>query len=154
MVGHIRGSLQYDKIRTLEVRRAKDHVLDANSLVEKLDQASFVAVSYVWGDASNVRIIRLDGASCPVGNKAFGILDTFASPNRIQDETERTAQVLMMQDIYARAQSTVTFLGSPVDPEVGERAMSWLASLVDFGSLESFRRYEHQVHSFWDDTAW
>ena len=90
-------------------------------------EASYSALSYVWGDGSNPSYILVDGASIPIGKNLFTALKTFRHSTKplelwadalciIQDDPEeRASQVGLMGDIYERAHEVLIWLGEEKD---------------------------------------
>ncbi len=93
----------------------------------------YTALSYVWGDASDLKKVLVDGAERKVTSnlhKALLHIREESRPLRMwadaicinqEDDDEKSVQVAMMGQVYAAAAHTIIFLSTPVD-DLGEDA--------------------------------
>ncbi|KAK0719130.1 heterokaryon incompatibility protein-domain-containing protein, partial [Lasiosphaeris hirsuta] len=84
---------------------------------------AFEALSYVWGDSSKAKMIRLDGHLFGVTENLAAALQYLRSPSEERvvwidaicinqrDKSERSAQVRLMGDIYRSATRVISWLG-------------------------------------------
>jgi len=87
------------------------------------DPSDFEALSYVWGDASNKKIIRLQGHDFPVTENLHQALVHLREDYKERicwidalcinqgDLDERASQVSQMEHIYRQAKEVIVFLG-------------------------------------------
>ncbi|PMD23515.1 heterokaryon incompatibility, partial [Hyaloscypha hepaticicola] len=87
----------------------------------------YEALSYTWGDESNMRNIRLNGCLFAVSNnlyEALSHLRTSAAERTLwidaisinqRDIDEKSSQIQIMPFIYERAQTVVVWLGARID---------------------------------------
>ncbi|KAL7627088.1 hypothetical protein AAE478_003864 [Parahypoxylon ruwenzoriense] len=108
------------------------------------DHPDYEALSYTWGDATELHTIRCDGKSIQVTHNLFRALGRLRYADRDRliwidavcinqgDIAEQGAQVRLMSDIYKRASSVVVWLGdSTQDSSAAFRFMRRLSTLVD-----------------------
>jgi hypothetical protein len=103
----------------------------------------FATLSYTWGDPEITEAILLDGIHASVTTNLAAALRTFRKLNYFsgrfnlwvdsvcinqQDLDERSSQVAMMRDIYARSWTTMTFLGAAADNS--DKALGLLKTLA------------------------
>ncbi|KAK7718933.1 hypothetical protein SLS63_010346 [Diaporthe eres] len=117
----------------------EDRQLSVEIVTVDLDATPpFEALSYAWGDPLPQAEIRCCGLAAKIGLSLLGALRQLrppaSEPERLiwadalcinqEDTAERSAQVRMMGDIYARAANTFIWLGEEDDNVA--RAMTWL----------------------------
>ncbi|EOA84348.1 uncharacterized protein SETTUDRAFT_61258, partial [Exserohilum turcica Et28A] len=82
----------------------------------------FRALSYVWGDQTDQRIIKVNGCTFKVNQNLFGALMGIVRSKTIviwidaicinqKDDEEKGWQVAMMGDIYRKASKVFAWLG-------------------------------------------
>ncbi len=98
--------------------RCSLELADLNS--EDLD---YSAISYAWGDLTDLKTIECDGHPTNVTRSLFEALERFRSPEEEyilwvdalcidqQNSEEKTSQVRLMQSIYKKASYVLVFLG-------------------------------------------
>lgn len=117
-------ALQGRNIRLLKVIPGPQLSTLAIQLVEKsLDEAEFEALSYVWGDRVEKKSIECNGKWLNIGANLHAALNErrrrrstallWADQISINqsDTQEKTHQVRLMRDIYARADQVIVWLG-------------------------------------------
>ncbi|OHF02010.1 heterokaryon incompatibility protein [Colletotrichum orchidophilum] len=104
------------------------------------DPPAFEALSYVWGDPSQVQEIECLGYTVPITQNLFDALRHFRRPDRAlliwadalcinqDDMDERAEQVQLMREIYSRAKRVVVWLGLD-DKGQASRAMSLIETI-------------------------
>ncbi|KAK5651477.1 hypothetical protein OQA88_12484 [Cercophora sp. LCS_1] len=151
-----RRPLQGDEIRVLEydpAQTVRTGVLTCRSEILKLADVRqqktppYVALSYVWGDATITRPIVCDSASTHVTLNLEQALSTVWKahpPMRLwadaiciaqDDVTERSHQVALMGDIYRSASCVLVSLGSALEGD--NRFWDLLQSYVAKGDFEA-----------------
>ncbi|KAH9989491.1 heterokaryon incompatibility protein-domain-containing protein [Xylariaceae sp. FL0662B] len=113
-------------VRLIEIRpgsESGENPLEIDLAERSLDTAKFEALSYVWGEKATRQRIRCNGRWMHIGSnlldalrerarrRLFGPVWADAICINQSDDREKTAQVRMMRDIYARAQRVVIWLG-------------------------------------------
>ncbi|PNP37669.1 hypothetical protein TGAMA5MH_10437 [Trichoderma gamsii] len=128
-----------------------------------IDEISFAALSYVWGDVKNPIEVSINGSSCMIGlnlfmalrqlfdNGSHGWLWIDALCIQQSDQEEKTDQVKQMRTIFRRAERVYSWLGhgtSSTDKamefatRIGPRALSFGNDPSDFDiPLEELRNY-------------
>jgi hypothetical protein len=136
--------LEQGQIRLLHLKPAPslDHEIVAHLEYSSLEQASFEALSYHWGDASNTLPITLNGTEWPVTVElhsalrnlrprglydAFRVLWVDALCINQQDDVERNTQVAQMADIYRSAKTVLVWLGEATDDS--DAMMGWVKKM-------------------------
>ncbi|KAE9372389.1 hypothetical protein N431DRAFT_408603 [Stipitochalara longipes BDJ] len=102
----------------------------------------FNALSYVWGDETKPQEILIDGKSIPITQNLYdglrAIQKNSVGPARVwadalcicQDNTaERSAQIMLMREIYHSASEVAIWLGA--NSEDGRRAFKFIDDLTD-----------------------
>lgn len=95
------------------------------------------ALSYVWGDAKNLKTIRLDNHPFEVTENLWIVLRRLRDPNthlslwidaiciNQMDKAEKSQQVAMMGEIYSSCLSTRIWLGEDADvSETGSKSVT------------------------------
>lgn len=115
------------KLETAEICCSLVHTSLSQYKFEVIDH--FTALSYVWGDASIVTSIWIDGAQFQVTVNLHKALLHMRDTSRLlrvwadaicinqNNNDEKNLQVRMMRKIYAAADHTIIFLGIPVDDD-------------------------------------
>lgn len=117
--------LQPTEIRLLRLEPgSKTDVLKISLKTYSLDDdLHYDALSYTWGDATNMPAVSCDGKSIAVTRNLFQALQQLRDPDHPRtfwidaicinqgDLTERGVQVQMMRDIYKKARVVVVWLG-------------------------------------------
>lgn len=119
------SQLSGSDIRLLEIEPGEDESPVQCRLLRTCpsDATSYYALSYVWGDSQNRKLITCNGELVEVTTNLYSALHEYrqrAEPARLwvdalcinqSDDEERTSQVRIMQDIYERADKVVIWLG-------------------------------------------
>ena len=120
-----------------------DPMIECCTIVETLNNSpSYTAVAYVWYDPSspNEARLRVNGALCVSGGGVVAALKRLRLPNAsrvvwidaicisMQDMAERSAQVLLMSEIYLHASLVILWLGE--EDETSSSAMEVLRKNV------------------------
>jgi hypothetical protein len=118
-------ALQGRRIRLLKViPDPYSNILAIRLVEENLDEAKFEALSYVWGNTAERETIECNGRRFDIGTNLHAALQErrcressmhlWADQICINqsDDEEKTHQVRMMRDIYARADQVIVWLGS------------------------------------------
>jgi hypothetical protein len=107
------------------------HPLDLSFHVvtlERTQMPDFVALSYAWGDLEDTTDIQVSGESIRITRKLYDILQCLSLPGAAHffwidalcinqdDVIERSAQVLLMRDVYSLATSVLVFLSPISEP--------------------------------------
>ena len=174
--------LRSNQIRLLGIPTSSDETGTVYGTLKtyELGQSDFVAVSYVWGDESELVPLRLNGAQFWATQNANNILrllgrvsaqDHTAANDELQvfanskiwidaisidqaNRPEKEAQVAKMREIYQAARKTLIWLGAPaVDSPQGRAAMAWLKELVECMPMESFSKGPDARRHLWDHYA-
>ena len=135
-------SLGHREFRLVEILPAKMATIKCNILHFSLENPPrYVAVSYAWGDAGDVRRIQVEGVTIPVSVSLFGALQALrqrVNPVLVwvdalcidqSNSDERTAQVQLMPSIYTVAESVAVWLGPDADDSA--LAMELLHEVTD-----------------------
>lgn len=128
-----------------------DSIIECSTCVETLNNGpSYTAISHVWYDPliSNKGLLRVNGSLCEsVGEvvaalkrlrlpSAFRVVWIYAICISMQDMAERSAQVLLMSEIYRHASQVVMWLGE--EDETTTSAMKVLReAVVDLTPMQS-----------------
>ena len=127
--------LEGRRIRLLEILPGKGDTIDCRLVPADLDSPpSYEALSYVWGDKTDTRIITCDGLSLSVTINLFDALVRLRSvaPRLIwadaicinqYDTKEKDQQVRMMKDVYSAARRVVVWLGKEEEGDNVEDAI-------------------------------
>ncbi|PMD62302.1 HET-domain-containing protein [Hyaloscypha bicolor E] len=121
-----------DQIRLVQLRPTFLGGIQCEIIQVRLhDALAYDAISYTWGDPAKKFNLKLqDGQYLPITSSVHDILRQRASIFRTRnlwidsicinqgDTPEKTSQVLLMQQIYARASRTVVCLGDSSDAGV------------------------------------
>ena len=173
-----------NQIRLLELsplNSVADSPIHGSLKIHELKKDSFVAISYVWGNASDLVPIHLNNAwievtrnahsvltllaraSFPSSSRDFQHLDAFANKKiwldaisiNQQDIPEKEDQVRLMRDIYKSAESTVLWIGSPdIKDSRSPLAIGWLHRLVDSMPYNQFVVGREVRAHLWDEEAY
>ena len=100
--------------------------------VSLLEQPKYIALSYVWGDASITENVTINGKTVPVTTSLAAGLERVRKSVEIPDSSvffwadalcinqkdalERNSQVQMMRSIYSKAMMVFSWLGLDEDP--------------------------------------
>lgn len=121
----------YTKLQDRQIRLVQIHPRNTNEISCSLihtgldDAPAFEALSYVWGQQTNLQKIRLDGKRFFVTENLYKALKRLRLPdeNRLiwvdalainqSDLPERNAQVQIMKEIYSQAHNTLIWLHQP-----------------------------------------
>lgn len=123
------------KIRLLTLHPAQASPIESDNPVHKctlkavslLDNPSYTALSYTWGNQSNPQIIHINGELVPVGQNLAAALSHIRKPDRPialwvdavcinqGDHLERSYQVSIMTLIYSKAEYVLAWLGLAAD---------------------------------------
>ncbi|EHK44775.1 uncharacterized protein TrAtP1_002897 [Trichoderma atroviride] len=136
-----------------------------------IDEISFAALSYVWGDVKNPIEVSINASSCMIGHNLFTALrQLFDNGNHgwlwidalcIQqsDQEEKTYQVKQMRTIFSHAERVFSWLGpgtSSTDKaiefasRIGPRALSFGSDPSAFDiPLEELRNYFNRDKDLW-----
>lgn len=128
-----------------------------------IDEISFAALSYVWGDVKNPIGVSINGSSCMIGHNLFtalrqlfdngfhGWLWIDALCKQQSDQEEKTHQVGQMRTIFRHAERVFSWLGLGTFStdkamefayRIGRRALSFGTDPSDFDiPLEDLRNY-------------
>jgi hypothetical protein len=95
------------------------------------DNVQFEALSYTWGDCSDLHSVSCQGATIQVTRNLLGALRQLKHPDRDRtfwidavcinqgDEDEKSIQVAMMRNSYRKADGVVIWLGEVADDTPG-----------------------------------
>lgn len=125
----------------------KNHLLPISTLprAQRIVRASqlplFYALSYVWGEPDKPQEIHIDGKSIPITQNlydglralqknSYGLVRVWADALCIcqVDEVEKSAQIMLMREIYHSANVAI-WLGA--NSEDGRRAFKFIDDLTD-----------------------
>jgi hypothetical protein len=125
--GHHYQALDYDKneIRVLRLSPGtKGEPIECKLVHTTLDMPlPYRAISYTWGDPSDLKPIVLDDRILSIGRNAFDVLEQLRSPSEYQnfwidaicinqsDNSEKNNQVGNMRSVYFQALSVEVWLG-------------------------------------------
>ncbi|KAH7126527.1 heterokaryon incompatibility protein-domain-containing protein [Dactylonectria estremocensis] len=124
------ASLQDEQIRLLHLNPAADSsspVQCSFKIVSMVDKPCYEALSYVWGETTYPKNIRMEGVDVTVTNNLFLALSKLRRHNedRVlwvdalcinqEDIDERSSQVSLMGSIYKEAQNVAVYLGQEWD---------------------------------------
>lgn len=150
---HYNSTLKERQIRVMYIEchngvDFQNSLLGVKLVEENLDTAEFDALSYVWGDQATRIHIKCNGKSVTIGQSLHAAMMEFRLRLRRgrgrdgvkirglwadaicinqNDETEKTAQVRMMRDIYKAAKFTIIWLGPLEDGDVQAIQLAQLA---------------------------
>lgn len=125
----------------------------------------YTALSYVWGDTTDLRTILLDELPCSVtGNLYLALRDLRDSTKALRlwadaicinqaDENEKGLQVAMMGEIYATAHHTVIYLGA-LDPGTENILLQGMAAGPSAAVSKSAQRAQYQSADLILSKAW
>ncbi|KAG8161232.1 hypothetical protein KVR01_009496 [Diaporthe batatas] len=113
-----------DMIRVLRILPgAGGQALECSVHAEQRSSTKYEALSYVWGDPTLQRFITLDGKRYAIGKNLYNCLVHLRKPTAERDSwvdtlcinqadsDERSQQVLLMGDLYKRADMVIVWLG-------------------------------------------
>jgi Heterokaryon incompatibility protein (HET) len=133
-VGPLTGTLTNYRLPISSLPRAQ-------RLLRTAQLPSFYALSYVWGESTKPREILIDGKSIPITQNlydglralqktAYGLIRIWADALCIcQDDTvERSAQIMLMREIYQFAGDVCIWLGP--NSEDGTQAFKFIDTLT------------------------
>jgi hypothetical protein len=94
--------------------------------VSLLDRLAYVALSYCWGDPTDLTTITVNGTAIQVRRNLAAALKALRSHRQLVlwadalcidqfNWTERGRQILRMREIYSRADATIVWLGPDKD---------------------------------------
>ncbi|KAM0479030.1 hypothetical protein ACHAPX_005009 [Trichoderma viride] len=153
------------EIRLVRILSARESTCDVSLELRHafIDEISFAALSYVWGDVKNPIEVSVNGSSCMIGHNLFmalrqlfdnghhGWLWIDALCIQQSDQEEKTDQVKQMRTIFCHAERVFSWLGpgtSSTDKamefasRIGPRALSFGNDPSDFDiPLEELRNY-------------
>lgn len=128
-----------------------DSIIQCCTFVETLNNSpSYTAITYVWYDPSSPHqgCLQVNGALCTLGGGVVAALKRLRLPNAsrvlwidaicisMQDMAERSAQVLLMSEIYLHASLVTMWLGE--EDETSRSAMKVLRdAVVDLSPWQS-----------------
>ena len=134
--------LRGQNIRLVKIKLdSQMSTLKINLTEHNLEDVKFEAISYVWGERSNIQRIECNGRSMYIGES---IIEVFWELVRRQstgfiwadaicinqnDEIEKTRQVRMMRKIYKKAHRVIIWLGKGVAHD--ERGFHLAKTLYD-----------------------
>ncbi|KAK0704485.1 heterokaryon incompatibility protein-domain-containing protein [Lasiosphaeris hirsuta] len=133
-----------DEFRLVRLLRRTKTAIKCEIIHESLlAPPRYVAISYAWGDAGDTRKIMLEGSSVPIPVSLYGALE--ALRQRKEDvlvwvdklcidqdnHEERSEQVRLMTNIYAKAECVPIWLGAEADDS--SLGMLFLSTLADTG---------------------
>jgi hypothetical protein len=131
--------LQGRNIRLLQVTLGSElSTLEIRLIEKNLDEAEFEALSYVWGNQARKELIKCNGCWLSIGSNLHDALcerrrrgsTAFLWADAVcinQDNSqEKTHQVRLMRDIYARADRVIIWIGKerPKDSDAFQLAKS------------------------------
>ena len=146
--------LQYKDLGDAEIRLVRILPERMSALRCELVHASldkppkYVAISYAWGDTSDTQTIQVDGTNMTISSSLFGALKTLRKKSGAvtvwadalsinqDDGEERTRQIQLMKDIYAKAQSVAVWLGP--ESEASGLAMRLLSHVAHRGDSPAY----------------
>jgi hypothetical protein len=149
---------------------ALEHVL-----LDSQPRPPYVALSYMWGDASQKKPIFLNGVEVDVTVSLHGFLQaldrstTPQSQSHLRDfsaypfwidaicinqnnEPEKVHQINMMRHIYQSAYKTLIWLGEAA--EESDMAFEWLELLSHIHIKDLQRISSEEKDKLWNDRAW
>ncbi|KAE9368696.1 hypothetical protein N431DRAFT_512956, partial [Stipitochalara longipes BDJ] len=150
-------------IRLIQLHPGKTNEIISFELIERhLDEAfEYRALSYVWGDTSHREEVTCCGRSMSVTSNLHGALRRMRStyPSGLlwadaicinqTDTIEKTSQVQMVTEIYARAQLVLIWLSEEdIDDELGIKFMYQFTEAAGWLALWKFLRKP------WFSRAW
>ena len=125
--------------------------------ISLLDQPEYEALSYVWGDASVQRVILFDGMPFPVTANLAIALHHLRLPNTARriwvdalcinqsNTTERNEQVILMGEIYAKANPVLIWLGEA--SEESDEAFALMSTITQ--GTEVTEEMSHKMFAFY-----
>ncbi|CAJ2508747.1 Uu.00g137730.m01.CDS01 [Anthostomella pinea] len=130
--------------------------------LEGMPLQKYETISYVWGDTTTKKTIRLNGYEIGVGASAKRVLRRFRLPHRSRflwidavciiqnDLEERSQQVALMADIYSKAAHGLIWLGD--DDGYAHAARDCINAVYEDarGQTDNFRLLKETVY---DDTG-
>ncbi|GAP91993.2 putative heterokaryon incompatibility protein [Rosellinia necatrix] len=130
-------TLEFRLVRILPKTMFVKYKITTHSLI---DPPPYIAISYAWGDADDKRAIRIDGIVVSVAVSLWEALNAVQKQDdpvlvwvdalciNQQDRDERSQQVQLMTEIYAKATEVAIWLGPPEDDS--ELAMEFLKDIA------------------------
>ncbi|RSL51264.1 hypothetical protein CEP53_008515 [Fusarium sp. AF-6] len=118
------------RLLTLEPWKYGDEIVGHLEIVDLKDEPIFEALSYCWGDRTDVCEITVDGHLFCVTRNLYRALQRLryeTVPRRIwadaicinqEDDEEKAHQVNMMRDIFTRASTTTLFISDYEDDAI------------------------------------
>ncbi|KAI0131886.1 heterokaryon incompatibility protein-domain-containing protein [Xylariales sp. AK1849] len=161
-----------DEIRLVKLLPGKGgDTIDCRYTIASLNnRPQYQTVSYVWGDATKTREIRLDGVECDISENLFAALShirlqgdaivlwTDALCINQMDDIEKTHQVNIMHRIYQNCSNCFIWLGEiTVNGDCGEfaihaakgafDALQTIAGLLDDHLPPSLTSHEDRIQA-------
>ncbi len=143
-------ALSGDCIRLLLIEAGSgNHEIRCRLTVESLyKQHTYMALSYVWGDASARQDIICNGASLSITKNLYELLWRLREDGQTHqpvwadavcinqaNTTEKTEQIRVMRTIYEQASLVLAWLGNPEEEEENKMGFEVLKSIYSrFGS--------------------
>jgi hypothetical protein len=121
----------------------------------------YTALSYVWGDPANSKIIKIDEFPINVTLNLYHALHDIRDQTRIQklwadaicinqrDDAEKAKQIQLMGRIYSIAGSTLIYLGTPT-PDIPS---NHLLGPIDYTALDE-KRVDKLLEARWFRRSW
>ncbi|RYP26982.1 hypothetical protein DL767_007845 [Monosporascus sp. MG133] len=121
--------LEARQIRLLHLKATpSSDIVNVSLSIQSLDDdIQFEALSYTWGDCSDVHIIQCEGKKVQVTRNLLGALRQLKYTDRDRtlwidgvcinqgNEDEKSIQVAMMRDIYSKADKVAVWLGEAAE---------------------------------------
>jgi hypothetical protein len=122
------SELQEHEFRLVKILPARMSTIKCEMFHASLkNPPSYMAISYAWGDAVQIRRIQLDGVMIPVSVSLHSALEAVREKKESIlvwidalsidqfNRSERTQQVRLMRNIYTKAEVVAIWLGSETD---------------------------------------
>ena len=148
--------LEAGQVRLLHLKATPDpDIVEFSLSVRSLDDddVRFEALSYTWGDCSDLHSVSCQGATIQVTRNLLGALRQLKHASRDRtfwidavcinqgDEEEKSVQVAMMRDIYRKADGVVIWLGEVADGTPGAwKLLHHLAWIVGKAAPEDWEK--------------